>query len=88
MVLVKKEYLEPGRMEGSQYYAKHQGRELHVSNPFFVKRNMRYDVLEWEEHIPNGFSQKGTPRTVEDGRLPILCKTSNKGNRMFQILFL
>ena len=73
MVLVKKEYLEPGRMEGSQYYAKHQGREPRVSNPFLAKRNMGYDVLEWEKHITNSFRQKGIPRTVEDGRLPILC---------------
>ena len=87
IVLVKKEHLEPWRMEGSQYYAKHQIKETHVSNPFFVKRNMGYDALEWEEHIPNCFSQKGIPRTVQDGWLPILCKTSNKGNRMFQILF-
>ena len=73
MVLVKKEYLEQGRMEGSQYYAKNQVRERHVSNPFLAKRNIGYDVFEWEELIPNGFSQKGIPRTGEDGRLPILC---------------
>ena len=64
-VLVKKEYLEPWRMQGSQYYAKHQRREPHVSNPFLAKRNMVYDVLEWEEHIPKGFSQKEIPRTGE-----------------------
>ena len=63
IVFVKKECLEPGSIEGSNYYAKDQVRETHVTTPFFMKQNIGYNVLECEEHISNCFCQKRIPWT-------------------------
>ena len=41
-----------------QYYAKDGVREQHVTNPFFAKRNIGYDVLEWKSILQNGFFKK------------------------------
>ena len=47
-VIGKKEHLEPWTIQGSQYYTKDRVREAHVTNHFFAKRNIGYDVLEWK----------------------------------------
>ena len=73
IVFVKKEYLNPGSLEGSHNYAKDRVWETHGTNPFFTKRNVGYDVFEWEEHIHNCFRQKRKPQTGELGRLIQLC---------------
>ena len=65
IVFFKKENLNPGSMEGSHHYAKDRVRETHATNPFFTKRNIRYDVLEWKEHIQNCFRQKRIPQSGE-----------------------
>ena len=73
IVLVKKEYLKPGSIEGSHYYANARVREMQVTNHFFTKRNIGYNVLECEQHISNCICQKRIPRTGEHRRLPLLC---------------
>ena len=42
IVLVKKEYLKPGSIEGSHYYDNVRVRETQVTNPFFTKRNIGF----------------------------------------------
>ena len=87
IVFVKKENLKRGSLEGSYYYAKHRVRETHVTNPFFTKRNIGYDVFEWEEHIHICFSKKRLPQTGEHRRVKPLCVRSRKGNACYKSIF-
>ena len=64
---------QSGELEGSHHYAKDRVWETHATNPYLTKRNVGYDVLEWEEHINNCFRQKRKPKTGDLGRLILLC---------------